>query len=172
MQVSTDFIVVKNSEQNVTELNAKLEFHENANSNETEGPITTLKNLRLKKHHGIIIAYLNINSIRNKFDFLKVIISSNIDILTIAETKLDDAFPTSQFMLDGFHSPFRYDRNRYGGGILVYVKHGVPAKELKEYQLPGDIECGFVEINIKKKKWLLANIYRPPSQGERYFSKN
>ena len=72
-------------------------------------------------------------------------------------------------MLDGFHSPFRYDRNRYGGGILVYVKHGVPAKELKEYQLPDDIECGFVEINIKKKKWLLANIYRPPSQGERYF---
>ena len=112
---------------------------------------------------------MNINSIRNKFDFLKVIISSNIDVPTIAETKLDDTFPTSQFMLDGFHSPFRYDRNRYGGGILVYVKHGVPAKELKEYQLPDDIECGFVEINIKKKKWLLANIYRPPSQGERYF---
>ena len=40
---------------------------------------------------------------------------------------------------------------------------------MKEYQLPDDIECGFVEINIKKKKWLLANIYRPPSQGERYF---
>ena len=71
--------------------------------------------------------------------------------------------------MDGFHSPFRYDRNRNGGGILVYVKHGIPANELKEYQLPGDIDCGFVEININKKKWLPANIYRPPSQGEGYF---
>ena len=112
---------------------------------------------------------MNINSIRKTFDFLKVIISSNIDILAIAETKLDDTFRTSQFILDGFHSPFRYDRNRHGKESLVYVKHGIPAKELTEYQLPGDIECGFVEINIKKKKWFLAIIYRPPSQGERYF---
>ena len=51
----------------------------------------------------------------------------------------------------------------------MYVKHGIPAKELKEYQLPGDTECGFVEINIKNKKWLLADIYRPPSQGEKCF---
>ena len=27
-----------------------------------------------------------------------------------------------------------------------------------EYQLPDDIECGFVEIDIKNIKWLLANI--------------
>ena len=112
---------------------------------------------------------MNINSIRNKFDFLEVIISNNIDILGIAETKLDDTFPTSQFLLDGFHPPFRYDRNRHGGGILAYVRNGIPARELKEYQLPDDIEYGFVEINIKNKKWLLANIYRPPNQGERYF---
>ena len=127
------------------------------------------RGLLLKKHNGIIIAYLNINSMRNKFDFLKVIISNKIDILGIAETKLDDTFPTKQFALDGFHSLFRYDRNRYGGGILVYAKHGIQAEELKEYQLPRDIECGFVEINIEKKKWLLANMDRPPSQGERYF---
>ncbi len=112
---------------------------------------------------------MNINSIRNKFDFLKVIISNNVDILAIAETKLDNTFPTSQFILEGFHPPFRYDRNRFGGGILVYVRNGVPAKELKEYQLPDNIECGFLEININNKKWLLANIYRPPSQGEGYF---
>ena len=83
----------------------------------------------------MIIAYLNTKSIRNKFEFLEVIISSNIDILAIGETKLDDAFSISQFLLDGFHPPFRYDRNRHGGGILVDVRNGIPAKELKEYQL-------------------------------------
>ena len=120
----------------IKEINATLGFHENASSKEAERPITTLKNLRVKEHNGIIIAYLNINSIRNKFDFLKVIISNNIDRLTIAETELDDTFPTSHIILDGFHSPFLYDRDRHGR-ILVYAKNGVLAKELKEYQLPG-----------------------------------
>ena len=55
------------------------------------------------------------------------------------------------------------------GGILVYVRNGIPAKDLNEHHLPDDTECGFVEINMKEKKWLLANIYRPPSHGERYF---
>ena len=34
----------------------------------------------------IIIAHLNINSIRNKFDALKTMIAGNIDILLISET--------------------------------------------------------------------------------------
>ena len=96
--VSTDFRVVENSEKNSTELNATLGFHENANRKGTEEPITALKNLRLKKHNGTIIAYLNINSIRNRFVFLKLIISSSIDLLAIGDTKLDDTFPTSQFI--------------------------------------------------------------------------
>ena len=65
------------------------------------------------------------NYIRNKFDFQKVIILINIDILANIETNFADTFPTSQFILDGLHSPFRYDRP---GAILVYVKHGIPAK--------------------------------------------
>ena len=38
----------------------------------------------------IIVSHLNINSIRNKFDALSFIIDTNIDILLISETKLDD----------------------------------------------------------------------------------
>ena len=30
---------------------------------------------------------------------------------------------------------------------------------MKDYQLPGDIECDFVKINIKTRKWLLADMY-------------
>ena len=91
---------------------------------------TMLKDLKTKTHRGIIIAYLNINSIRNKFELLKCIISDNIDILTIAETKLDLNFTTNQFLLKGFRPPFRYDRNSNGGGILIYVREGVPEKEI------------------------------------------
>ena len=80
---------------------------------------TILKDLKIKNHRGIITAYLNINSIRNKFEILKCIISDNIDILTIAETKHGLNFTTKHFLLEGFRPPFRYNTNSNGGGILV-----------------------------------------------------
>ena len=62
---------------------------------------------------------LNINSISGKFD--KCLIPSDVDILALTETKLDETLTTSIFRIDGFPSPFRVDQNRKGGGILIYV---------------------------------------------------
>ena len=69
------------------------------------------KALRLKNFNKLIIAHLNINSLRNKFEFLISLIDDNIDILMISETKLDQSFPTNQFMINGFSAPFCLDRN-------------------------------------------------------------
>lgn len=49
-----------------------------------------LKKLRLSNKKNLLIAHLNINSIRNKLEALKCLISKNIDILIIAETKIDE----------------------------------------------------------------------------------
>ena len=70
-----------------------------------------LKALRLKNFNKLILAHLSINSLRNKFEFLISLIKDNIDILMISETKLDQSFPTNQFMINGFSAPFRLDRN-------------------------------------------------------------
>ena len=80
-----------------------------------------LKALRLKNVNKLIIAHLNISSLRNKFEFLISLIKDNIDVLMISETKLDESFPTSQFMINGFSAPFRLDRNDKGGGIILYI---------------------------------------------------
>ena len=40
----------------------------------------------------------------------------------ISETKLDESFPSDQFLLDGYSVPFRFDRNGNGGGILLYIR--------------------------------------------------
>ena len=58
----------------------------------------TLKNhvlneMRKKNPDLIIIAHLNISSIRNKFKMLKEVTGKKNDILLIYETKLDDTFP-------------------------------------------------------------------------------
>ena len=57
----------------------------------------TLKLLRHSLLNNVIFSYLNINSIRNKFGDLDKIIYENIDILYIAETKLDGSFHNNQF---------------------------------------------------------------------------
>ena len=59
----------------------------------------------------LILGHLNINSIRNKFEALKFIIGNNIDIFLTSETKLDDSFPTAQFLIKGFSAPYEFDRN-------------------------------------------------------------
>ena len=51
--------------------------------------INEVKNIRLKNVSNIIIAQININSIRYKFELLSHYVSGNIDILIMTETKLD-----------------------------------------------------------------------------------
>ena len=97
----------------------------------------------------LIFAHLNINSIRNKFESVVKDISSNVDLLMLSETKIDDSFPKGQFLIKGFGDPFRIDRNVNGGGILFYVREDIPAKLLSVETLP--TESFYVEINLRKK---------------------
>ena len=59
----------------------------------------------------LIFAHLNINSIRNKFDYLFEQIRGNVDILLVLEAKIDDSFPQGLFVIDSFCAPYRLDRN-------------------------------------------------------------
>ena len=79
-----------------------------------------------------------------------------LHILIITETKLDDTFPVSQFHIDGFSKPYRLDRNRNGGGVIIYVREDIPSKILTKHVLPTDIEALFIELNFRKCKWLLS----------------
>ena len=110
-----------------------------------------LKALRLKNVNKLILAHLNINSLRNKFQFLISLIKDNIDVLMISETKLDGSFPTSQFMINGFSAPFRLDRNYKSGGIILYIREGIPSKLVSTES--GQVKGFFVEINLRNKKF-------------------
>ena len=71
----------------------------------------------------------------------------------IFESKLDDSFPHGQFLIEGFQAPFRFDRNKNGGGILLYVGEDIPARVFSN-EFPS-AESFFVEIILHKKKWLI-----------------
>ena len=123
--------------------------------------IDDLKILRLKFPQNLIIAQININPIQNKLETSVSLVTSDIDILMISEAKIDESFPLSQFMIDGFSMPYRRDRNAHGGGILVYFRNNITSKLLKIENLPSDIEAIFIEMNIKSKKWLPCCTYNP-----------
>ena len=67
-------------------------------SEEYKGNINvTLKRLQHSHLNKVISPCLSSNFIRNKVGDLNKMVDENIDILRIAETKLDELFPNNQF---------------------------------------------------------------------------
>ena len=58
-------------------------------------PLEKLKELRLDNPKNLTFFYLNIHSVRNKFDSLQDIVMGKVDILIVAETKIDASFLTA-----------------------------------------------------------------------------
>ena len=83
---------------------------------------------RINNPSRTIFGQININSIRNKFEQLTYIVNSDIDLLMVSETKLDDTFPTSQFLMQGYSTPFRKDQTSKGGDILLHVREDISSK--------------------------------------------
>ena len=113
-----------------------------------------------------------LNSISSKFDNLKLITQGKINILVITETKTDATFPLIQFAIQGYSKPYRFDRNRNGGGVFIYVREDISSRELKIHNTPEDIESIFIEINLIKTRWLFCGCYHSPSQSGYYFFEN
>ena len=53
--------------------------------------------MRIEPVNQLIISNLNINSLRNKFEFLVEFIKDKIDVLMISETRTDESFHLCQF---------------------------------------------------------------------------
>ena len=73
-------------------------------------PYSNIENIRSKNPNRLIIAQLNIDSLRHKFDSLVEILHSNVDITLISETKIDSSFPTAQFKREDY-TKYWLDRN-------------------------------------------------------------
>ena len=94
--------------------------------------IRELKHLRNENPYRVIIGHISINSIRNKFESLVKYVGNDLDILVVSETKIDDTFPESQFLIEGFSTSYRLDLTAKGGRILLYIKQNIPSKYIKK----------------------------------------
>ena len=122
-----------------------------------------MKSLKLKHPKNIFLGHLNINSIPNKFNGIMDLVKDYLDIFLISETKIDSTFPESQFHCQGYTRPFRRDRSLGAGGLLLYINDDIPSVQKNDHPAPNDVEIVCVEINLRKQKWLITGIYRPPA---------
>ena len=132
----------------------------NENDNFDANVMHDLKTMRRNNAKNLIVGHLNVNSLRNKFLSTKDLLADNIDLLLLSETKLDDSFPLSQFRIDGYRL-FRKDRDRFGGGLCLFVNEDIPFREIECTFLHGS-EYLSVESNLRKRKWLVIKVYKPP----------
>ena len=56
--------------------------------------------------------------------------------------------------------------------MLVYINNNIPSRQLNLFATAEDIQLICIEINLRKQKWLLISIYRPPKQSLSFFIKN
>ena len=54
--------------------------------------------------------------------------------------------------MSGFCKHYRLDRCSNVGCLLLYSREDIPFRLLTEYKPHENVECLFVEINIRKKK--------------------
>ena len=85
-----------------------------------------------------------------------IFVGNNLDILMVSETKTDDAFPESQFLIKGFLKPFRLNCTVKVGSILLYIREDNPCRYIQQTI---HLRVFFVESNSRSKKWLFRCLH-------------
>ena len=126
---------------NVSRINNAERFSKLTKANVEDVIFRSVKDIRIKNLNCIVLAHLNINFLRNKFDLLTNKIKEIVKALVISETNVDGSFLTGHFKISGYASLLRLDRNQIGDGIMVFVKEDIPVKHFLS--------------QFHKKKWLV-----------------
>ena len=74
-------------------------------------------------------------------------------------------FQIPNLSLKGTKKPFRLDVDEHSGVLLVYINESIPSRRLNGFIFGNDMQIVPVELNLKKRKWLIFSIYRPPRQN-------
>ena len=81
--------------------------------------------MNMSKHNACLnLLHLNARSILPELDELRVLCVDN-SYECIVESWLSDEVANTELCIPGF-TVFRKDRNRHGGGIIVFVKSTLP----------------------------------------------
>ena len=120
---------------------------------------------------GLKVCCLNINSLLKHVDEVRIFYKTHKPhVLCLKETKLSNEINDEDLQIENYHTIFRKDRDRHGGGVAIYVSDTIKLK--KREDLLTEIESITVELDIPfVKPILITTVYRPPDSLVEIFDK-
>ena len=130
----------------------------------TRGKTSVDSNGSTLKTLNISLLYFNARSLYPKLDALKAeCIVHKPHIVCITESWLDTDVMSNEICIPGYEI-MRLDRNRHGGGVLIYVS------SLFSYNIlfTGDssFECIIISLKLDSCNFCVCLLYRPPNAPE------
>jgi glutathione peroxidase-family protein len=121
---------------------------------------------------GTRIGHLNINSIRNKIDELKIFLMQySFDVCGITETKLQQQEDSTNYNTKGYQL-LRFDRTtRQGGGSALYIKENMRFIHLNyDVKFPVETEVNIIQLFPDHRNPIIVIlIYHPPNNCTKQF---
>lgn len=137
-------------------------FDQSQESFNTYTDAFTTVNNRLQVHPGLKIAHINVNGLKGKLSEIRMLLLDTcLDIIAVSETKLANDITYSEIAIEGYLS-IRKDRDRNGGGVLLYYKDSLTAYEELKLHVSRSIEGVWINVRSESQTWLFACVYRPP----------
>lgn len=95
--------------------------------------------------------------------YLELCCLHNFDLIGISESHLSTSIPDSDINIPNYNV-MRRDRNRQGGGVLLYVHDRFTCVRRPDLESPS-LEMLWVEITLRNHNVLVGVCYRPPNQS-------
>lgn len=128
---------------------------------QNDGTEWDFNKFRLTNVNNIIVVILNINSLTGKLDQSNLLITNKIDILALTK-KTGRNFSVIQIPYTWIFGTLETRQKPKRWRYLDIVRNGILPNLLTKYNFPDDIEGLFIELNLKKTKWLFLGTYHPP----------
>ena len=80
-----------------------------------------------------VLLYYQIIVERTNFFYTFILSKNIVNLLFIAETKVDNTFVDAQIMVDN-NLIWRADRNEHGGGVAAYLRSDIAGKRKCDYE--------------------------------------
>ena len=106
--------------------------------------------------------YSNCRSLVPKIDNLRTIAASATpSVIALCETWLDESVPELVLFIPNYHI-LRRDRNRHGGGLLLYISDDIPSTCLRRHS---SLELLVVELKLNQGPLInTCTVLSPPFQ--------
>ena len=148
--------------------NYQMSFSDNTNDfikigNEFKTPLQQITNDYKQVSNSLRVGHLNAVSVaKHRDEMYRIVKGADMDIVAVSETNMKKDTLRSRINMPGYKL-FRRDRTHADrGGVAIYIKANLHAKniKLKYQQLEPELLC--VEVDINNTKVLVAALYKAP----------